>query len=95
MRKTIVKKPRKANIKQAVESVASKPIKTGLKKTDPNYYSKIGIISAKKRNLPTSFFSDMARKSHKHRTEYRGGRKKKEVQELDNLKNELKAATKK
>lgn len=95
MRKTIVKKPRKAEIKQAVKSVASKPAKTGLKKTDPNYYSKIGTISAKKRKLPKEFFSQMAKASHKNRTEYRGGRKKKEVQELDNLKNELKAATKK
>lgn len=95
MRKTIVKKPRKAELKQAVKTVASKPTKTGLKKSDPDYYSKIGAISARKRKLPTSFFSDMAKKSHLHRTEYNGGRKKKEVQELGSLKTELKAATKK
>ena len=87
MRKTVVKKPKKLAIKSAVQPAQSKPRKTGLSKSDPDYYSKIGQISAKRRKLPSSFFSDMARKSHKNRTEYHGGRKKKD------LAAELKAAT--
>lgn len=46
-----------------------------LSKNDPDYYSKIGKISAEKRirKLGTSYFSDMAKKSHP-RSEYHGGR---------------------
>lgn len=84
MRRRVVKKLRQVEIKQAVKKAASKPAKTGLHKSDPNYYSKIGQISAKKRKLPKSFFSAMASKSHEARTEYKGGRKKKNLQsEID------------
>ena len=66
----------------AVLKKPSKPLKkTGLKKSDPNYYAKIGRISAKKRKLSSTFFSDMAKLSHapeSRRDGYKGGRKKKD-----------------
>jgi hypothetical protein len=68
----------------AVKPKQSKPVKkTGLSKKDPNYYAKIGAISAAKRKLSKSFFSEMARKSHNPESRpegYRGGRKKKAVE---------------
>lgn len=69
--------------KQAVRKVtpkkaAAKP-KKKLSKKDPDFYAKIGAISAAKRKLSPEFFSDMARKSHINRTEYHGGRKKKDA----------------
>jgi hypothetical protein len=44
-----------------------------LSKSDPDYYAKIGKISALKRKLKPSVFSEMAKRSHP-RPEYRGGR---------------------
>jgi hypothetical protein len=74
------KKPRTVTRKSAVQAKPSKPVrKVKLSKKDPNYYSKIGKISAKKRKLGSEYFSDMARASHVNRTEYRGGRKKKDA----------------
>ena len=78
-RKLIVKKPRKLTPKAAVQAKPSKPVKTGLSKSDPDYFAKIGAISAKKRKLSKAFFSEMAKKSHLHRTEYNGGRRKKDA----------------
>jgi len=79
MRQTIVKKPRKAKLKPAVQEKPSKPKPTGLSKSDPEFYSKLGQISAKRRNISSEVFSEWARRSHKNRTEYHGGRKKKNV----------------
>lgn len=58
------------------KAVASKPVK--LSKSDPNYYSKIGQISAAKRQMTKEQFSAMAKKSHLNRParSYKGGRKK-------------------
>jgi hypothetical protein len=94
MRKQSPRKPARLAAKPAVKAAPSKPPNTGLKKSDPDYYAKIGAISAKKRKLPKSFFSEMARKSHLRRTEYHGGRRKKQDVELAALDAELKAATK-
>jgi hypothetical protein len=74
------KKPRTVTPKSGVESKPSKPVKKAkLSKKDPNYYSKIGKISARKRKLGSDYFSDMARASHVNRTSSNGGRKKKDA----------------
>ncbi len=72
------KSVKKAVIKKAVKKISSKP-KQKLSKDDPNYYAKIGKISAAKRKLNKQYFSDMARKSHLpgSRDGYYGGRKPK------------------
>lgn len=80
MKKELVKKPRKLEVKSAVRTVASKPLKSGLSKSDPEYYRKIGIISAQKRAasgaITSEQLSEWARKSHRHRKDYsKGGRK--------------------
>jgi hypothetical protein len=69
---------KKQTIKKAVKT-PSKP-KKKLSKKDPNYYAKIGAISAAARKLKSSYFSDMAKKSHLPgaRDGYYGGRKPKE-----------------
>lgn len=69
---------KKQTIKKAVKT-PSKP-KKKLSKKDPNYYAKIGAISAAARKLKSSYFSDMAKKSHgpdSARDGYHGGRKPK------------------
>ena len=71
---------KKQTIKKAVKA-PSKP-KKKLSKKDPNYYAKIGAISAAARKLKSSYFSDMAKKSHgpdSARDGYHGGRKKKDA----------------
>lgn len=71
---------KKQTIKKAVKT-PSKP-KKKLSKKDPNYYAKIGAISAAARKLKSSYFSDMAKKSHgpdSARDGYHGGRKKKDA----------------
>jgi hypothetical protein len=71
MRRKLVKKPRQIVVKAAVKSTPSKPTKTGLKKSDPDYFRKIGLISAKKRKVSGIITSEQlsawARKSHLHR----------------------------
>lgn len=70
---------KKQTIKKAVKKAPSKP-KKKLSKKDPNYYAKIGAISAAKRKLKSDYFSEMAKKSHgagSNRTGYFGGRKPK------------------
>ena len=86
MRKRVVKKLRKVVVKQAVKSTQSKPKKTGLKKSDPDYYKKIGQISAAKRKLSPEFFAAMAKKSHNPKSRpngYMGGRPKKDAKQDD------------
>lgn len=67
------KQVRKQAIKSEVNKTASKPAKTGLRKSDPDYYRKIGLISAKKRKMTSDDFAEMARKSHPRKV-YKGGR---------------------
>lgn len=76
MKKQTVKKIKVVVIKKA------HPAKKKLSKKDPNYYAKIGAISAAKRKLKANYFSDMAKKSHgpdSARDGYHGGRKKKDA----------------
>jgi hypothetical protein len=80
MKTVTLKTVKKAVIKKAVKKAPSKP-KQKLSKKDPNYYSKIGAISAAKRKLNRQYFSDMAAKSHgpdSARDGYHGGRKPKD-----------------
>lgn len=79
MKKALVKKPRNLELK-TVQATPSKPVKTGLSKSDPDYYRKIGLISAQRRqesgSITSEQLSEWARKSHKNRTDYsKGGRK--------------------
>ena len=79
MKKQTIKKP-KAVVPKKIGK--AKPVKTKLSKSDPNYYAKIGAISAAARKLKSSYFSDMAKKSHgpdSARDGYHGGRKKKDA----------------
>lgn len=72
------KKLRALDIKAEVKKTPSKPAKkTGLSKADPDYYKKIGQISAAKRKISSEQFSEWAKLSHpRKRSGYRGGRKK-------------------
>lgn len=97
-RKQIVKKPKKLEVKPAVKAVRSKPAAAKLSKADPDYYSKIGAISAQKRKISSEQFSEMAKKSHpRPASGYRGGRKKKvagsDDTALDQLGRDLRSAT--
>ena len=80
MKKQVIKKPKAAAPKNLQKGRA---VKVKLKKSDPDYFKKIGQISAKKRKLDSTYFSDMAKKSHPannpdaDRDGYHGGRKKK------------------
>jgi hypothetical protein len=76
MKKITTKKPKSVATKK-VEKL--KPVTEKLSKQDPEYYKKIGEISAKKRKLNSTYFSDMAKKSHLpgSRDGYHGGRKPK------------------
>ena len=77
------KSVKKAVIKKAVKKISSKP-KEKLSKDDPNYYAKIGAISAAKRKLNREFFISMAKLSHAPGSRpdgYKGGRKKKDATE--------------
>ena len=75
------KSVKKQTVKKAVKT-PSKP-KKKLSKKDPNYYAKIGAISAAKRKLSKDYFSAMAKKSHQpgSRDGYYGGRKPKDSAE--------------
>jgi hypothetical protein len=77
MKKQTIKKPKAVTPKKVQKA---KPVTLKLSKSDPNYYSKIGAISAARRKLDSTYFSDMAKKSHgpdSSRDGYHGGRKKK------------------
>jgi hypothetical protein len=52
--------------KPLVKEKPSKP-KVKLSKGDPDFYSKLGSVSAEKRSLPSSTFSEMAAASHPRR----------------------------
>lgn len=85
MKKSTVKKPRQLVLKPAVKSVKSapkKPRRVHLSKTDPDYFSKMGKVSAKRRKDSPEWsakLSEWAKKGHANRdpSTYRGGRKKK------------------
>ena len=79
MRKTVLKKLKPLTVKSGVLDAPSKPKSTGLTKSDPNYYSAIGKISAAKRAMSSEEFSAMAKKSHltRPKSSYKGGRPKK------------------
>lgn len=78
MKKATPKKVRTVDIKPAVNKTPTKPRKkTGLSKSDPDYYAKIGAISAAKRKITSEQFAAWARKSHPRKS-YNGGRPKKE-----------------
>jgi len=49
--------------------------KTKLSKSDPDFYSKIGKISAKKRKIPREQFVAWAKKSHKNRAKKKAAKK--------------------
>ena len=49
--------------KPLVKEKPSKP-KVKLSKADPDFFKKLGSVSADKRNLPSSTFSEMAYRSH-------------------------------
>lgn len=61
-----VKRIRVLTIKPLVKEKPSKP-KVKLSKSDPDFFRKLGSVSAEKRNLPTSTFSEMAAASHPRR----------------------------
>lgn len=69
--KPAVKKLKKVTLKPAVKTQASKPVSTGLKKTDPEFYKKVGLISAAKRKesgtITHEQLSAWAHKSHERR----------------------------
>lgn len=79
MKKLEAKKPRTLEPKPLVKKRPSKP-KKKLSKDDPNYFSKIGSLSAKSRKMTSADFSTMAKASHP-RASYNGGRPKKAVSE--------------
>lgn len=81
MKKLEPKKQRTLNLKPAVLKRQSKPSKARLSKSDPDYYSKIGKLSAARRALSSAVYSEMARASHLKRpkSSYKGGRPKKSV----------------
>jgi hypothetical protein len=77
MEKQIVKTPKPVAPKKIGKP---RPVTAKLSKKDPDYYAKIGAISAAKRKLNKAYFSDMAKKSHgpnSARDGYHGGRKPK------------------
>lgn len=61
-----MKRIRVLTIKPLVKPAPSKP-KVALHRTDADFYSKLGAISAEKRSLPSSTFSEMAAASHPRR----------------------------
>ena len=77
MKKQTVKKPKPISIKDVKKA---KAVKVKLSKSDPDYYKKIGAISAARRKLKPGYFSEMAKLSHNSESRpdgYKGGRKKK------------------
>ena len=77
MKKQTIKKPKAGILVKVEKAVTAKP---KLSKADPDYYKKIGAISAAKRKLNSEYFSNMAAKSHNEKSRpdgYHGGRKKK------------------
>lgn len=81
MKKLEPKKPRQLDLKPQVKKAPSKPRKVRLSKNDPNYFSKMGKISAKRRKISPEQFAEWGRLGHVNRdpSTYRGGRPKKKV----------------
>jgi hypothetical protein len=71
--------PRKPKFVAPKKIGKAKAVTPKLSKKDPDYFSKIGAISAARRKLSKEYFSSMAAKSHSEgcRDGYHGGRKKK------------------
>jgi len=61
-----MKRIRTLTIKTLVKETPSKP-KVALSKADPQFFSKLGAISAERRSLPADTFSKMASLSHPRR----------------------------
>jgi hypothetical protein len=59
-----MKKIRSLTPKPLVKQKPSKPTRTGLSKDDPEFFHKLGKLSAQKRALPPEEFSSMAARSH-------------------------------
>ena len=77
MKKQTIKKTKVVTRKKVSKP---KPATPKLSKSDPDYYSKIGAISAAKRKLKSEYFSAMAVLSHAKGSRpdgYKGGRKPK------------------
>ena len=76
MKKQTIKKPKVVTRKKVSKP---KPAPQKLSKSDPDYFAKIGAISAARRKLNSEYFSTMAKKSHApgSRDGYHGGRKPK------------------
>ena len=79
MKRLLPKKLRTVTIEPQVKKSPSKPRKTGLKKSDPQYFQKSGLISARKRAMSSEDFRKMALKSHqkKRKGAAKGGRPRK------------------
>lgn len=80
MKKLTPKKPRTLKIEPQVKKKPSKPKKTKLSKSDPNYFSIIGKRSAKKRAISSEQFAEWARLSHtsgNRKGKSKGGRPRK------------------
>jgi len=74
MKKQTIKKPRPVSVKTVKKGQAVK-----MSKQDPDYYKKIGEISAARRKLKPGYFSEIAKLSHNSESRpdgYHGGRKK-------------------
>ena len=79
MKKQTIKKPKVVTRKKVSKPKLATP---KLSKSDPDYYSKIGAISAERRKLNKDYFSRMAKLSHgknSARDGYHGGRKPKDA----------------
>ena len=79
-----VKAPKIKSLEIAGKSISKKKLKPGntkLSKSDPDYFSKMGKISATNRlkKLGTTHMSELAKKSHPRKDGYHGGRPKKVV----------------
>jgi hypothetical protein len=61
-----MKRIRRLTPKPLVKEKPSKP-KVKLTKSDPDFFRKLGAVSAEKRSLPSSTFSEMAAASHPRR----------------------------
>jgi len=61
-----MKRIRTLTIKPLVKETPSKP-KVALSKADPQFFKKLGVISAERRSLPADTFSKMASLSHPRR----------------------------
>jgi hypothetical protein len=61
-----MKRIRTLTIKPLVKETPSKP-KVKLTKADPDFFRKLGAVSAERRNLPAETFSKMASASHPRR----------------------------